>query len=150
MTLGNGLRISALALTLTACSQGTGKQEEAAVVQAPRAPAKVTTQPPAAIPTRVFFGDTHLHTSYSADAGMVGNRLGPEEAYRFARGEQVTSSTGLPAKLGQPLDFLVIGANSESSRPTKSLASAYHRERASFVSGDWLRKRRSSSAIPLS
>ena len=24
-------------------------------------------------PNRVFFGDTHLHTSYSTDAGMIGN-----------------------------------------------------------------------------
>ncbi len=37
-------------------------------------------------PQQVFWGDTHLHTSYSTDAGMIGNRLGPEEAYRFARG----------------------------------------------------------------
>ena len=46
-------------------------------------------------PDRVYFGDTHLHTSYSTDAGMFGYRLGPDEAYRFARGEEVTSSTGL-------------------------------------------------------
>ncbi|MGD8788511.1 MAG: DUF3604 domain-containing protein, partial [Burkholderiales bacterium] len=39
-------------------------------------------------PNRVFFGDTHLHTSYSTDAGMVGNTLGPEDALRFARGEK--------------------------------------------------------------
>ena len=54
-------------------------------------------------PNRVYFGDTHLHTSYSTDAGMIGNTLGPEEAYRFARGEEVKSSTGLPAKLQRPL-----------------------------------------------
>jgi hypothetical protein len=59
-------------------------------------------------PSRVYFGDTHLHTSYSTDAGMIGNTLGPEEAYRFARGEEVKSSSGLPAKLQRPLDFLVV------------------------------------------
>ena len=48
-------------------------------------------------PDRVYFGDTHLHTSYSTDAGMTGTRLGPEDAYRFARGEEVTSSTGVRA-----------------------------------------------------
>ena len=42
-----------------------------------------------AVPNRVFWGDTHLHTSYSMDAGAFGNRLGPEAAYRFARGEEV-------------------------------------------------------------
>jgi len=51
-------------------------------------------------PNRVYFGDTHLHTSYSTDAGMIGNTLGPEEAYRFACSEAVTSSSGLPAKGG--------------------------------------------------
>jgi hypothetical protein len=45
-------------------------------------------------PTRPFFGDTHLHTSFSMDAGAFGTRLGPREAYRFARGEQVISSIG--------------------------------------------------------
>ncbi|MDX2412309.1 MAG: DUF3604 domain-containing protein [Woeseiaceae bacterium] len=59
-------------------------------------------------PNRVFFGDTHLHTSYSTDAGMVGNSLGPDEAYRFARGEEVIQSHGLRARLQRPLDFLAI------------------------------------------
>lgn len=65
-------------------------------------------------PNRVFFGDTHLHTSYSTDAGMFGNSLGPEDAYRFARGETVTSSTGVPARLKRPLDFLVIADHAEN------------------------------------
>jgi Protein of unknown function (DUF3604) len=65
-------------------------------------------------PTRPFFGDTHLHTSSSFDAVAFGNRLGPEEAYRFARGEEVVSSTGVPAKLSRPLDFLVVADHSES------------------------------------
>src|SRR3954452_8827570 len=65
-------------------------------------------------PNRVYFGDTHLHTSYSTDAGMIGNILGPEEAYRFARGEKVTSSSGLPARLQRPLDFLVVTDHSEN------------------------------------
>ena len=65
-------------------------------------------------PNRVFFGDTHLHTSYSTDAGMVGNTLGPEEALRFARGEKVISSTGVPARLIRPLDFLVVSDHAEN------------------------------------
>ena len=46
-------------------------------------------------PDNVYYGDTHLHTSYSTDAGFFGNRIGPDEAYRFAKGEVVTSSTGV-------------------------------------------------------
>jgi len=42
-------------------------------------------------PTNVYWGDTHLHTGMSMDAGAFGARLGPKDAYRFARGEEVTS-----------------------------------------------------------
>ncbi len=66
-----------------------------------------------AFPTRVYFGDTHLHTANSMDAGTFGNRLGLEDAYRFCRGEEVTSSTGLRARLGRPLDFVVIADHSD-------------------------------------
>ena len=59
-------------------------------------------------PTQVFWGDSHLHTALSADAGLFGSTLGLEEAYRFARGEEVTSATGRPARLGRPLDWLAI------------------------------------------
>jgi hypothetical protein len=64
-------------------------------------------------PTRPFFGDTHLHTSYSMDAGAFGARLGPRDAYRFARGEQLTASSGQPVKLSRPLDFLVVADHSD-------------------------------------
>ena len=64
-------------------------------------------------PNNVFFGDTHLHTSYSTDAGMVGNKLGPEEAYRIARGEAVQASFGEWVQLKRPLDFVVISDHAE-------------------------------------
>ncbi len=64
-------------------------------------------------PTRPLFGDTHLHTSFSLDAGAFGARLGPREAYRFARGEEVVSSTGQSVKLARPLDFLVVADHSD-------------------------------------
>ncbi len=59
-------------------------------------------------PSRVFWGDTHLHTGLSLDAGLFGNTLTLDDAYRFARGEQIKASSGLPAKLSRPLDWLVI------------------------------------------
>ena len=65
-------------------------------------------------PTQVFWGDTHLHTSMSMDAGAFGARLTPEDAYRFARGEELTSSTGLRVKLSRPLDFLVVADHSDN------------------------------------
>jgi Protein of unknown function (DUF3604) len=65
-------------------------------------------------PTRPFFGDTHLHTAASFDAGAFGARLGPREAYRFARGEEVMASSGQPATLSRPLDFLVVADHSDN------------------------------------
>ena len=65
-------------------------------------------------PSRPLFGDTHLHTSQSFDAIAFGNSLGPEEAYRFARGEEVISSTGQHARLSRPLDFLVVSDHAEN------------------------------------
>lgn len=65
-------------------------------------------------PSEVFWGDTHLHTGMSMDAGAFGARLVPEDAYRFARGEELTSSTGLRVKLDRPLDFLVVADHSDN------------------------------------
>ena len=64
-------------------------------------------------PARVLWGDTHLHTANSLDAAAFGNTLGPETAYRFARGEQVVSSSGQPVNLSRPLDFLVVADHAE-------------------------------------
>jgi len=65
-------------------------------------------------PTHVYWGDTHLHTGNSMDAGAFGARLTPEDAHRFARGEELTSSTGLRVKLSRPLDFLVVADHSDN------------------------------------
>ena len=65
-------------------------------------------------PQNAYFGDTHLHTSYSTDAGMVGNSTTPDMAYRVSKGEQITSPTGLKFKLKRPLDFIVISDHAEN------------------------------------
>jgi hypothetical protein len=64
-------------------------------------------------PTRPYFGDTHLHTSFSMDAGAFGARLTPRDAYVFAKGNEVASSSGQPVKLSRPLDFLVVADHSD-------------------------------------
>jgi hypothetical protein len=81
------------------------------------APAKKETYSPYAqrnFPDRPLWGDTHLHTAVSFDAGAFGARLLPPDAYRFARGEEVISSTGLPVRLSRPLDFLVVADHSDN------------------------------------
>jgi hypothetical protein len=64
-------------------------------------------------PSNVYWGETHLHTGLSLDAGLFGCILDHEDAYRLARGEEVTSSTGLPVKLSRPLDWIVITDHSD-------------------------------------
>jgi Protein of unknown function (DUF3604) len=65
-------------------------------------------------PTRPLFGDTHTHTSFSMDAGAFGARLDPSDAYRFAKGEEITASSGQLTKLSRPLDFLVVTDHSDN------------------------------------
>ncbi len=72
--------------------------------------------------SRPLWGDTHLHTGLSMDAGLFGARLGLEEAYRFARGEEVVASTGQPVKLSRPLDWLVIADHSDGMGLINALA----------------------------
>ena len=67
-----------------------------------------------AVPTQVFWGETHLHTEVSFDAGAFGVRLSPEDAYRFARGDEIESSTAGLARLARPLDFLVVADHSDN------------------------------------
>jgi hypothetical protein len=63
-------------------------------------------------PNQVLWGDTHLHTAVSVDAGTM-NRIGQEDAFRFARGEVVQTTHGLRARLSRPLDFLVLTDHAE-------------------------------------
>ncbi|MCL7989554.1 MAG: DUF3604 domain-containing protein [marine benthic group bacterium] len=87
-------------------------------------------------PDRVFFGDTHLHTSFSTDAGMVGNVLGPDEAYRFAKGEIVTSSAGVRARLLRPLDWMVVADHAENL----GLANLIAESDSELLKNDWGRE----------
>ena len=70
--------------------------------------------PVAEYPERVYWGDLHLHTLYSFDSYNFGNKsLGPDEAYRFAKGEPIEAHTGDMAQLKSPLDFLMISDHAE-------------------------------------
>jgi len=97
----------------SADSIGAVKGDKAAVSQAFKEPGY---SPYAGrnFPTMVLWGDTHLHTSLSLDARAFGVTLGPEEAYRLARGEEVTASHGERVKLSRPLDWLVIADHSDA------------------------------------
>jgi hypothetical protein len=64
-------------------------------------------------PQEVYWGDEHVHTGWSADAGLAGATLGPEDAVRFARGEKIKSSTGLDAQLERPFDWIAVTDHSD-------------------------------------
>ncbi len=113
------LAVLSLALSLTgyslpAFSQDTGQPDKEAIGKS--FPEKRPYSPYAgrSFPTRVYWGDTHLHTDLSFDAGAAGCRLGPRDAYRLAKGEEVTASSGQPVKLSRPLDFLVVADHSDN------------------------------------
>ncbi|MDU8944345.1 DUF3604 domain-containing protein [Ovoidimarina sediminis] len=65
-------------------------------------------------PTRPLWGDTHLHTALSLDARAAGVILTHDDAYNFAKGEEITTSNGMRARIGQPLDWLVITDHSDA------------------------------------
>jgi hypothetical protein len=102
--------------------------------------------PDDAKPLRVFWGDTHVHSSISLDANLFGmTDVGPETAYRFARGEKITAANGATAQLARPLDFLVVSDHAEylgimpllRAGNESLLASPVAREwRATLASGD--------------
>ena len=77
-------------------------------------------------PTRVYWGDQHLHSSWSGDAGGAGTRLGPDEALRFAKGQLVTSTTGTAAQLARPLDWLALTDHSDALGVINDVISGKH------------------------
>jgi hypothetical protein len=65
-------------------------------------------------PMRPLWGEIHLHTSWSGDAVSAGTRIGPDEALQFAKGAQITSSTGVDVKLSRPYDFMMVADHSDA------------------------------------
>lgn len=59
-----------------------------------------------------YFGETHMHTSYSLDAYIGGNRMTPSDSYRFAKGEEMMIN-GEKHKIERPLDFCAVTDHSE-------------------------------------
>ncbi|MEM6577105.1 MAG: DUF3604 domain-containing protein [Pseudomonadota bacterium] len=73
-------------------------------------------------PSQVYWGDTHVHTGLSMDAGLFGNTTGLDTMLRFARGEEVVSASGQPVKLARPLDWVVTTEHSDGMGMITDLA----------------------------
>jgi hypothetical protein len=95
--------------------------EPGAVAQIPASKPAHPSAAEADYPTQVLFGDVHLHTGLSADAGGSGTRLLPSDAYRFARGEQVTSNSGQPVQMNSPYDFLAVTDHTDGMGAIKDI-----------------------------
>ena len=104
----------------TLAEETTAATSDVGTLDKERAGRAFPTKPPyspyagRSFPTRPYFGDTHLHTGASMDAGAFGCKLGPRDAYRFAKGQEITASSGQPVKLSRPLDFLVVADHSDN------------------------------------
>ncbi|MCO1335269.1 DUF3604 domain-containing protein, partial [Microbulbifer sp. OS29] len=90
-------------------------KREVLTAMAPEIEAELTAQNASnkRIARNVYFGDTHVHTGWSVDAGLDGAILTPDDAYQFALGKTVTSNSGLKAKLSRPYDWFMITDHSD-------------------------------------
>ena len=100
-----------MVLALVGCSREE-PAEKAATDDAGPTPAEAPELPRNAR-RDAYFGDLHVHTSYSIDSYIFGNRLTPRDAYKFARGEAVTLHGGASQKLRAPLDFAAVTDHAE-------------------------------------
>ena len=114
MTRAIGLRPLLASLMIVICAMPASAQDTSGVNADIYKGRPYSPYADRAFPSEVFFGDTHVHTGLSPDAGGSGTTLMPRDAYRFARGEQVVSNSGQPVKLARPYDFFMITDHSDA------------------------------------
>jgi hypothetical protein len=122
------LAIATFAL-LGACQKKEAESPAQTKAAADTAAKKAAEAPPAAQPAaapapaaamqpnperNAYYGETHLHTSWSVDAWVMGNRLtGPADAYKYAQGETIKHPMGFDIKIDTPMDFMGVTDHSE-------------------------------------
>jgi hypothetical protein len=130
MTFVKPLVVCAAILSLAGCEGSDKDQAQSTPPPAqPASTATVPAQPKATTadtghPQRVYWGDQHVHTGWSADAGLAGTRLTPEDAVRFARGEAVKTNTGQTAQLHRAMDWVAVTDHSDGMGTIDQIMSA--------------------------
>ena len=115
---GTAALVASALVTLGACEQ-SAPAPEPKKAEAPAAAAKPVASPAAQAPQpnperNAYFGETHIHTSWSVDAWVMGNRLtGPADALAYAQGATIEHPMGFDIKIDTPLDFMGVTDHSE-------------------------------------
>jgi hypothetical protein len=104
-----GLIVYCLTCSLHAGAADPTAPQQGTLLKEPDTPSHIQKQRA----DRVYWGDTHLHTSNSIDVSALRGVGGPELAYRFARGEKVTAVSRPEVSLKRPLDFLMVADHAE-------------------------------------
>jgi len=123
--------LSVIALVaLGACGQeasGPSAQKKSGADDAAKKAAATAPAQPAAAPApqpnperNAYFGETHIHTSWSVDAWVIGNRItGPGDALKYAQGQTIKHPMGYDIKIDTPMDFMGVTDHSEYVAITK-------------------------------
>ncbi len=104
---------------LISCNKSQGPQPAQSTGQT--AQTSNPEQPPKPNPDRnAYFGEEHIHTSWSVDAWVMGNRItGPDDALKYAQGQTIKHPLGYDIKIDTPMDFMGVTDHSEYVGVTK-------------------------------
>ena len=103
---------------LTSCEKA--KQPEQAQQAGGAAPAQTEQRVEKNPDRNAYFGEEHIHTSWSVDAWLFGNRItGPDDALKYAQGQTIKHPLGYDIKIDTPMDFMGVTDHSEYVGVTK-------------------------------